>query len=342
MDFSNFIKREDLEDSEVIQEPFGLGIHYSMIHFNDSFNQYGKGQLHNFINTFRGTKKWILSSDYAFYNKNKNNDVVTFSLFPHTDDIKKMSGDINKHAPVDIKKAKSVNDEFITFLSDGPVFNISIILDRNRRMHSNEKDYFLHRLDMLINLLHYWSGTTPEQKENYQENISKLEKTKRLIESPGVNLRIFRDIEIIANLAAFILTEASIISDLEIITWISDRDSMLSFKQDSIGDYLLSQVHSIYHILCLNNNYSPDGKLLLVKPDLGWNDLYDSFIRIPDYIAGTLADFDFKTQKNTHGKFEKIKNGTFAAEDRNLIYELFFHPNFKAHRHIWGMQQTED
>ncbi|MFT8210897.1 MAG: hypothetical protein ACMZI0_10555 [Symbiopectobacterium sp.] len=238
-------------------------------------------------------------------------------------------------APSDIKNVSSVSDEFISFLKEGPVFNISLILDRDRRMHGDERKYHLHRFESMINLFKYWCKSTPEGKDNYKKRISKLKQAKNLVSSPGVNLRLFRDIEMVANLAAYFLTEVSVSANVEIISWLSDRDNMLTFKHKRIGDFMLEQVSTAYHVLCINNGIGPAGKLLLVKPDTMGELLYDSFIRVPDYIAGTLADFDFEKQETTHSKFEKIKNGTFAEECRNISYQLFFHPNVKAHRLTW-------
>ncbi len=342
MDFSRFMKPQDLEGIELEHSPIGLTIHYTVLCFNDSFNDSGKEFFTNFINEFGKVKKWIISSDYAFYDKDKKNDVVTFSIFLHLAHFNKMSDYINAIAPADIKKVKSVSDEFITFLSSGPVFNISFILDRERRMHSDERSYHLHRLESMIRLLEYWCKSTPEGKENYQKRILELNKAKDLINSPGVNLRIFRDIEIVAQLAAFLLAEISMAADVEIISWLSDRDSMLTFKNKIIGDYMLEQVASTYHVLCGNNGVDSSEKLLLPKPELEGDNFYDSFIRIPDYISGTLADFDFEKNKSSRPKFEKVKNGTFSEESRNIIYQLFFHPNFRAYRIPWEVESDGD
>lgn len=340
MSFSESNKLEDLENSDLIQQPFGYGLHHIICHFNDSFNQSGKKLFDNFINEFGEVKKWILSSDYAFNDKNKKNDVVTFSLFPCLENIDEMSDHIKKMAPADIKKSKSVSKEFITFLSSGNVFNISFVIDRDRRMHSNETDYHLYRFDGLINLLKYWCESTPEGKIAYQKSIKKLEQAKKLITSPGVNLKIFRDIDIIASLAAFLLAEVSKTADLENILWLSDRDSMLFFKKKLIGEFLLIQVGYLYHILCSNNNVESKNKLILISSESKWLKIYDSFVRVPDYIAGALADFDFDKNKTSHEKFEIIKNGTFGADSRNISYKLSFKPNIRAGRMVWGVEDN--
>jgi len=95
-------------------------------------------------------------------------------------------------------------------------------------------------------------------------------------------------------------------------------------------------VNDIYNMFCLSNMVEPYGRTAFVKPEVEGELFYDSLVRVPDYIAGALSDFDFETQKTTHAKFEKIRNGTFHEEKRNLSYELFFHPKFEAQRIKWG------
>jgi len=341
MDFSKFMKPHSLEGVNPGQPLLGFGIHESITHFNNSFLQSGAKLLDDFIKEHEDTKKWILSSDYAFYDSEKNSDVVTFSLFPHLASFETMSECINIMAPSDLKKVRSVNDTFISFLKEGPVFNITLILDRERRMHSDEKLYHISRIDAMIGMLEYWCTSTPNAEQRYKKTIKELKQLKQLVKSSKLNLRLLRDIEIIASLAAYFLTEVSERANVEIIAWLSDRDSMLTFKHKFIGDYMLEQVSKLYHTLCVNSDVDPKGKLILTKPETVGKLAYDSFVRVPDYIAGTLADFDFDKQKASHPKFDTIRDGVFAAEKRNIFYKVFFHPNFQAHRLMWGAQEGD-
>ncbi|ERL01336.1 hypothetical protein O999_23155 [Pseudomonas putida LF54] len=341
MDLSKFMKPHSLEEVNPDQPLLGFGIHESISRFNNSFLQSGAKLLDDFIKEHKTTKKWILSSDYAFYDPTKNSDVVTFSLFPHLASFETMSECINIMAPSDLKNVRSVNDTFISFLKEGPVFNITLILDRERRMHSDERLYHISRIDAMIGMLEYLCTSTPKQENKYKKTIKELKQLKQMVKSSKLNLRILRDIEIVASLAAYFLAEISERADVEIISWLSDRDSMLTFKNKLIGDYMLEQVSYLYHTLCLYIDVDPKGKLILTKPETEGELSYDSFVRVPDYIAGTLADFDFEKQEASHPKFDTIRDGVFAAEKRNIFYKVFFHPDFQAHRLMWGAQEGE-
>lgn len=341
MDFSKFIQQDTLEGLPPDQPQIGFSIHESIAHFNSSFMQSGAELLGEFIKEHAHTKKWILASDYAFYDKNKFSDAVTFSLFPHWAHFDKMSSHISAIAPSDIKNVGSVSDRFISFLKEGKAFSITLILDRERRMFSDEKFYHLSRIDSQIGMLEYWCQSTPKGKENYQATIKQLNEVKRLVNSNSLNLRLFRDIEIVGSLAAYLLTEISIKAKPEKIAWLSDRDSMLTFKNKTIGNYMFDQVSHLYHTLCSNSGIDSSNRLLFGKPETSGKLFYDSLIRVPDYIAGTMADYDFEKQVSSHTKFDQIRDGAFAVERRNISYRLFFHPNMHAHRLTWGIAESE-
>ena len=341
MDFSKFMQRDSLEGLSPDQPNIGFSIHEAIAHFNTSFMQRGSELLGAFILEHARTKKWILASDYAFHDDNKFSDAVTFSLFPHWAHIEKMSSHISAIAPSDLKNVGSVSDSFITFLKEGKAFSITLILDRKRRMFSDEKFYHLSRIESQIGMLEYWCQSTPKGKDSYQATIKQLNQVKQLVNSKNINLRLFRDIEIIGSLAAYLLTEISIKAKPEKIAWLSDRDSMLTFKNKVIGDYMFDQVSYLYHTLCLNSGINPSNRLLLVKPETNGKLFYDSLIRVPDYMAGTMADYDFEKQVSSHAKFDQIRDGVFAVERRNISYRLFFHPNMHAHRLTWGMADSE-
>lgn len=341
LDISKFIQQDSLEGVRPDQPQIGFSIHESIVHFNNSFMKSGSKLLDDFIQEHAPTRKWILSSDYAFYDTNKFSDAVTFSLFPHWAPFEEMSSRIDSVAPSDIKNVGAVNDSFISFLREGPVFSITLILDRKRRMFSDEKFYHLTRIDSQIGMLEYWCQSTPKGKDRYQDTIKQLKKVKGLVSSKNLNLRLFRDIEIVGSLAAYLLTEISVKANPEKIAWLSDRDSMLTFKNKVIGDYMFDQVSHLYHTLCSNSGINPSHRLLFAKPETNGKLIYDSFIRVPDYIAGTMADYNFEKQESSHVKFDKVRDGIFAEERRNISYRLFFHPNMEAHRLTWALAENE-
>lgn len=85
-----------------------------------------------------GFKKWIIVSDYVF-DKNKPQDVITFSIMPHVKDFNELKNKINTLQKKDIKHSDSINPEFIKFFQEFPIFNISISINKKFKLFTDEK-----------------------------------------------------------------------------------------------------------------------------------------------------------------------------------------------------------
>ena len=53
--------------------------------------------------------------------------------------------------------------------------------------------------------------------------------------------------------------------------------------------------------------------------------LYEELVRIPDYVAGTLADYNFEENEISKSKFEKILQNFMAENDKNnFVFKIDF------------------
>jgi hypothetical protein len=178
---------------------------------------------------------------------------------------------------------------------------------------------------MMIKQLQHWCLTTPEAKFHYMDFIKKLEVLREVVVNPGANMKVIRDIEILATMAAYLMFEVSKLIDVQTIGWFSDRDSILSYKAGKFrSPVIFDIVHHLYYLFCNDEGIESKGKLVLGVPESGadgkvW---YDSFNRIPDVIAGTLADYDYKKNKCSHKKFIPVVKDVFTSSKRNLFFDL--------------------
>ncbi|MFA0095647.1 hypothetical protein AB4406_11095 [Vibrio splendidus] len=320
MDFSVF--KENKESAE-----FGFGVHYFLDSFNQTFYKSCRSDFEAFFVKHKEVKKWMVFSDYALYDKRKKQDVITFSIVPYVLGFDDFSNLLQALAPKDLKSSRNVKDRFIEFLKDGPVFNISIALDRKRRLHSDEKYYHQTKIEMMIKQLQKWCITTPEAKDHYIEFIDKLNVLKSEVISPGANLKVIRDIEILSSLAAYLMFEISKLIDVERIGWFSDRDRMLDYKAAKFeSPFIFDVVHHLYYLFCNSADIPSKGKLVLGVPESGSNGKvwYDAFNRIPDLIAGTFADYDYKKNKCSHDKFIAVIENLFTSNQNNLFFTTKF------------------
>jgi hypothetical protein len=320
-------------------EKMGFPLHFFLDAFNETFYKSCKKDFDNFFIQHKNVGKWLVFSDYALYDKSKKKDVITFSIVPYILNFDEFSDLLKNLSSNDLKKSRKVSEQFIEFIKNGPVFNISVNLGRNRRLHSDEKFYHESRFSMMIEMLEYWCITTPEGKENYIELIKKIAHLKDIVKNPGSNLKVIRDIEILSSLASYIMFEITKVIPVELIGWFSDRDSLLSYKAGKFKSPIIFDFISLlYYLFCENESVHTKSKLVLGVPesDSDGKLWYDGFNRIPDLIAGTYADYDSINQVSTHKKFIPVIEQLFTQSSKNLFFDVKFSKgHYSVERSIW-------
>ncbi|CAH9050034.1 hypothetical protein PSECIP111854_00453 [Pseudoalteromonas sp. CIP111854] len=337
MDFSQFNESDGSEE-------LGFTVHWFLDSFNQTFYKSCRKDFECFVKD-HSVEKWMIFSDYALYDKSKKNDVITFSLVPYVLEFDKYSNVLKKLAPNDLKSIRKVNSEFIDFLENAPIFTISVVLDRKRKLHIDEVEYHSKRFEMMIAQLEKWCLTTPEGKEHYLELIKKIKVLLQEVRKKGANLKIFRDIDILSSLAAYILFEITKLTKIETIGWFSDRDSLLSYKASKIKSPIIFDiVHHLYFLFCNSENIDSKNKLVLGVPESNdegsvW---YDPFNRVPDLFAGTLADYDIKNNKCSHEKFIPVIERLFTLSQKNLFFNTKFSPEgYSVSRFDWSAEEEK-
>lgn len=265
-------------------------------------------------------KKWLIISDYAFGGKPQN--VVSFVLMPYVFDIERLKSTINNIQHTDIKNTSHVSDSFIRLLTDHPILSISILLNKDLKLFTEEKDYFLKKLEGYIKMLEYWMNKEPQKKSKYKNKIKSFRKLEKLI-SQGVGLKIMRQIEIVSTLTSYLMVEITkLIPNIELIGWFSDRDPLLGYKEKELEISVARDfVQSAYHVLCMMEGCN-EAKIVFAIPENSGLMWYDELIRLPDYIAGALADYDMVNNKCSHDKFIPIIEKVFTNERRHLFFKL--------------------
>ena len=331
---------------EPISAEFGFGIHYFLASFNDTFYKSAYKDFKQFFVNNKDVKKWMICSDYAIGNKNKKNDVVTFTFYPYIVDHGLLSNIIKSLAKKDLKNTRDINKDFLTFIKEAPILNISVLLSRKRKLDylNDERDFFIVSIDKIIEQLNYWVMSTPENKEYFKKLIKKMNKLKILVKSPSTNLKIIRDIEIISQLVAYLCLEMNLIIDVDILGWFSDRDKLLDYKKASFEEPLIFDfISNLYHVLCENHFGAINSKAKLVYgvPEQNGTLWYDELNKIPDYICGTLADYDIQKNEISHRKFNTMLTSFFINNPKNLIFKLNFSKKEFSAQKIFFYENTQ-
>jgi hypothetical protein len=327
---------EQLKKSNNPKPGYGFDIHWFLESFNDTFYKSCRDDFVSYFSEHSGIKKWMVFSDYVLHDKHKANDVIVFSIVPYLLEFNHFSTILNKLAPRDLKDAQRVDKHFIKLLASGSTLNIGVILNKKRKLCHNEKDYYKDKFEMMIKQLEHWCSTTPEAAHHYNDFIGKIKVLRTVVASPGANMKVIRDIDILATLAAYIMFEVTKLIELQTIGWFSDRDDMLSYKAGKFrSPFIFDTVHHLYYLLCNLEKIDSKNRLVIGVPENGtdakvW---YDAFNKIPDVIAGTLADYDHVKNRCSHDKFVPVLEEVFTSSKRNFFFKLnISHGNYSASR----------
>lgn len=310
----------------------GVVIHNFLSHFDDTFNKSSHLLFSDFFKNNEDVSKWMIFSDYAINDKNKPNDVITFSILPYTIDFKRLSDLIKRLSFKDVKKLKRVNSEFLRFINKSEILNISIILDKNMVLDPfNERESLKTCYKTALNQVDHWIENEGE-KENYIRLKKAYNTLLNDVSRQGANLRNIRNIEIVSNLIAYITFQVCVSSKVDTIGWFSDRDSMLSHKASKFSMPVIFDLASnLFHVLMSSKNDDYTENFVFGLPEQTGNVWYDSFNRIPDLIAAALADYDYNNNLLTHDKFIPVIENVITNKKKNLIYKIStFEDDFQA------------
>lgn len=303
----------------------GFGLFPFVEVFQETFEKSAAACLQDFL--YRTpSRNWMAFSDYAFYAKNKRADVFALSLLPAVSNFYEASDFLDRLSFNDIKSLKYVNPRFIKYLRQAPIFNIAVMMPKDRELaHLVERETIMKFFSGLCGMLEDWRVSTPENKALYERSLKDLKHIMRRIRAGRANMSLIRDSILVASMAGYFMSRVAAMIQTDRLGWFSDRDAMLDYQASELHLPLILQlVHSYHHVLCERTGVPSNGGLILGKPEVpkGGRVFYDSFLRIPDLIAGTLADINLEDHSFTHPKFVPVLDGLLKANDNTCIFIL--------------------
>lgn len=314
---------EEHEKVEHGESKAGIVIHNFLSHFDETFNKSSHALFSEFFIRNGNVSKWMIFSDYALNDKNKPNDVITFSIIPYVGGFDAIGEKIRRLSFKDVKHLKKVNTEFLDFINESEILNISIVLDKNMVLDQfNEREALKTCYKTALNQVDFWI-----ENEGKKENYLRLKKAYNTmldeVSKKGGNLKNIRNIEIVSNLIAYITFQVCLSLKVEIIGWFSDRDSMLTHKNGKFSmPVIFDLAYNLFHVLMSSKDEDYVEKFVFGLPEKTGDLWYDSFNRIPDLIAATLADFDCKNNLCSHDKFIPVIENVITNKEKNLIYKI--------------------
>lgn len=275
----------------------------------------------NYLKNFSSITKWIIASDYCINDKDKPNDVMTFVIIPYVVDIFDFQEYIKKIAKSDLKHSKQIDDRFISLYKDGLFFPISFILTKDNMIKNLvNKDVIIKTLEGQREMLKRWIVNTPNNADHYKCIIKKLNKVDQEVKRKTFNLSLFKDIVTATFLVSYIVYLLYKEANVEIVTWFSDRDKMISAYNGIANDLYEIQTHC----LCTEKfgEYYKQFKNGYGVEDKENNLFYDELNRIADYICGGIADYNIEKNQVSANKFCKIAEEILADNKKMLLLRI--------------------
>lgn len=262
-----------------------------------------------FYNKFKHVDTWYIVSDYCFDDKDKPNDVVTFTLLPFGNPFT-VKEQIKQHLGKDLKHCRDISEGAIKYIKESPYFfSIACIIKDKNKIFNLASTKIL--LDSTIKKMENW----PEAKR--EEFIHQFKALREYLKRKDVHTNILSNMCVTVHILCVIIEFLLIKTRTNHIFWISDRDKITDFKNGVIhklvrlgyANLLKKRIsdHQVYGVL-------DDGEY--------HKEIYDELVRIPDYISGAIAGIDFDDIDKTAEKDYTLFNDSIVDNERIYIMDL--------------------
>lgn len=147
-----------------------------------------------FLRNVPNSNAWYLISDYCIDDANKYNDVFTFSLLCNYAKTETIKDDINNLASKDLKKVKTVESDFMTYLNSSYLYHFSIVIPRKEQLLAallNKHPY--HEMIGWINDVYENTKKVDVEKVDYYNAMQKrLKQLSIEVNKSGLNIKLFK------------------------------------------------------------------------------------------------------------------------------------------------------
>lgn len=263
------------------------------------------------------TTEFLILSDYVIDDPIKPNSVAAFTIAPMRIVSEQFDAMIRHALPSDIKGAKSVSDAGLELLTRKDFLHISFILQDLSVIGSIESSRLA--VDQTLAAVSFWITNQPEGKEKFSEQHLRFQKYRRELDRRNPNITLFRQIALVANIAAYLAFLLSQVGNATKIAWVPDRDKITD-AYDSIAFDIFEMNH---FGICDEVDIDGDKvQILFGVPDAdSRHQWFDRLVRLPDYIAGSLASFNLQGSSDISAKHGDVLDNVIANNPNCFVFQ---------------------
>jgi hypothetical protein len=254
-----------------------------------TFGKSAIGEFRRFLAKHPIVTQWMIASDFVINESQAASDAYAYTFFPYNAEIQDLKAKIVKLVPKDFKKTKTVKPKLHEFFQSGETFTICLLTPKK---YSVAGDIHAIRLsiDETLRVMRSWQDSDRQQKI-----IKAFERLKERAKANNFNAQLMSTMIIATVLAAFCAIILAQERKIEIVGWFPDRDNITT-SYERIADHLFAVDFSAF---CQRHNIDEHPIKTVIglpepdpaKPKQTW---YDELVRIPDFLAGPLAGWDYR------------------------------------------------
>ena len=279
--------------------------------------------LQSWFSQYPAAASWSMISDFNVGDSGKQNDAYSFVILLKHDTDENIASYIAATSPSDLKALRTPPRGLLDYLCSPVAFSVNFVVARdsaNLRIAMTQ-EAMTSLVAALRQIVAEWKEAEPPNAGYY----GTLDRRLRLLEEelarrqPSLNL--LRKIFLVASFSAIVLGMINEAKTPITVRWISDRDAMFD-RHDGVAfdlAWLLFQITRRRKggVIDLRRP-----QIVFATPGMDGKTEYAEFVRLPDFLAGTLADIKLPQMMFTHRKFPPIFNRVLVDSPNNAIIEL--------------------
>lgn len=291
-------------------------------------------QMRQWFARYPAGMPWSVVSDYCIGDVNKRNDVFSFVVVAPHDKAENICNYIAHAAPKDLKNTNKVPLGLVQYLTCAvPVtFSISFVMKREAALLRNYLgvDAMNALVAGAISFLEDRLSLYQDARDidYHQSAMKRLRAFQRDLDHKNVNARLARQIHLVAAMVATLCNMLNQAVSARAIRWISDRDALFERHDAVVSD--LAYVYYLIQAIEFATSEQLDAQsvgaslatLSFEIPEKTGKHRFDELVRLPDYLAGTLADLDSDTMTVSKEKFDVVLRNVFVNSNNNWLVQL--------------------
>jgi hypothetical protein len=264
-------------------------------HLMLTFSQSAIGEFRKFLAKHPMITKWIIASDYVIDEPQAAHDAYAFTFFPQSTEMEDIKASIAKSLPKDFKNTTTVTSKMTEYFHSGETFTICLLTAKTCRAAGNIAT--VRRLiDATLNkVMRNWGDA-----DSQRGVIREFEQLKEKAKANNFKPQLMSTMVIATVLAAFCQVILAQERKIDRVGWFPDRDNITT-SYNRIAEHMFSVNFSAFcqrykiderPIVTMIGRAGPDA----ANPKQSW---YDELVRIPDFLAAALANWQYNKNDQT-------------------------------------------